>query len=315
MRYAQNSTPILSYLRKQVSLHWSGSRFCEKGRLAKIASLMLAMILLLPLPVAAQESVKESAYDRVMKTQTIKCGYGIWSPWINRNPETDEMEGIVVDIMEEVAKKLELQTDWSYESGWSTLPTDLLNGKVDVACSTMWNDPKRGRSVAFTDPIFFIPAYAFTRADDTRFSGKLSELNTPGVKISIQDADFSDALASRIFPNAEKVAIPQVSQWSDTLTNVAAEKADFVIADIVVVQEFNETNDVKLKRIPTKEPITVYGNAFAVGIKESALKETLQTTVKNMIQTGEIESITAEFLKKHPEAIILPSKPYEVPAQ
>ena len=37
----------------------------------------------------------ESAYDRVMKTQTIRCVYAVGAPWISVNPNTGEKSGIM----------------------------------------------------------------------------------------------------------------------------------------------------------------------------------------------------------------------------
>ena len=70
------------------------------------------------------------------------------------------------------------------------------------------------------------------------------------------------------------------------------------------------SNPKKLKKIPLPRPAAVYGNSLAVGVNEAALKEILETAVSYMLQTGELQALTADFRKQYPDAIILPAQPY-----
>lgn len=55
------------------------------------------VVLLMAFPAFAAE--KESSYDRVMRTRTLRCGYGIFQPMIMKDPNTRKISGIFVDIM------------------------------------------------------------------------------------------------------------------------------------------------------------------------------------------------------------------------
>lgn len=50
------------------------------------------LILLASVPAFA-----ETAYERVTRTGEIRCGYGVYSPWISRNLDTNEIEGVIKD--------------------------------------------------------------------------------------------------------------------------------------------------------------------------------------------------------------------------
>jgi len=256
---------------------------------------------------------KESAYERVMKAQTIRCGYGSNKPWIYEDLEKGGMKGLYVDIMDEVAKQLSLKLDWPEETGWGNLPTSLMDGRVDVACSTMWIDPARARQVAYTRSIFYTPIYAYARADDKRFTGKPEELDDPSVRIITQDSDITGALARRYYARAKHISLPQTAMWSDLYLSVTTGKADIAFAEPVSVQQFNENQTVKLKRVELPAPIVVYGNAYAVGIHEHELKEMLDATVSYLLDTGRIQALTDDFEKKYPGSIISVGKPYEAP--
>ena len=273
-------------------------------------TLLAILVFFTALPAFSADGPKESAYDRVMKTQTIRCGYGTSKPWIYQDLQTGKTQGLNVDIMQEIAKQLGLKLDWPEETGWGELPTSLYNGRVDIACSLLWNDPARGKQVAFTRPLFYTAIYAWTREDELRFTGKPEEINNPSVRIVAQDGDMTASIAKRDFSAARMVSVPMNVSWSEIFTNVVDGKADVVFADTIAVSNFNASNPKKLKKISLPRPAAVYGNSLAVGINETALKEILETAVNYMLQTGELQALTADFRKQYPDAIILPTQPY-----
>lgn len=259
-------------------------------------------------PVFAAE--KESAYDRIMRTQTIRCGYGTNPPWIYRDLTTGEMKGPNVEIMQEIAKQLGFKLEWPEETGWANLPTSLAAGRVDVACSLLWTDPVRGKLVAYPKPLFYSAIHLYARADDKRFTGKAEEINRPDIRIAVQDGDINEALARRYFPEARLVSLPQASSWTEVYMNVTTGKADVTFADSISVDNFNKAQEKKMRRIALPQPITVYGTAPAVGIQETALKEMLDTTITYLLDTGRIDEILKDFVRQYPDALVPAAKSY-----
>ena len=274
--------------------------------------LFVFFVFLLPFHSALAAEEKESAFDRVMKSQTIRCGWGTNDPWVYKDMKSNKMAGIVPDIMAAVAGHLDLKLNWPEETGWPNLPTSLETGRVDVACSSLWNDPVRGKHVAYTQPLFYTALHLYVRDGDSRFSGNLEEINSPEVRIVIQDGDISNILAKQYFPKAQLVPLTDLVSAADIYLNVTTGKADVTFGDGISIPKFNAMNEVKLKRIPLAKPITVYGNSLAVGIHDLELKEVIDNTVRYMIQIGEIEQLTKEFRESYPDAIVLPSSPYAV---
>lgn len=267
------------------------------------------LLLILSFPALASDQ-KETSYERVMRTQTIRCGYGQNKPMIYQDLNTGEMKGVNADIIKAVAEVTGLKLEWPEEVGWIALPESLKTGRVDVACSAFWIDPKRGMHVSYTKPIFYQPIYLYAREDDERFTGDIAEINSKDIKISAQEGDISYELAKRNFPEATIFSMPQDMSPGELFLNVTTGKADITPGHDVMVRHFNENNEKKLKRIPTSEPLVVYGTALAVGIQENELKELLDASVTYLLNTGRIEKITEEFRKEYPDAIILPKKAY-----
>jgi polar amino acid transport system substrate-binding protein len=267
-------------------------------------------LLLLSIPSLAMAE-DDKAFNRVISTGIINCGYGNYKPWIYADPLTGKVQGLMAEIMEGIAKELSLKLNWPDETGWANLPEALRTGKVDVACSTMWRDPSRSKMLSFTRPIFYTSMHAYVRADDKRFKGKsINEINNANVSIVVQDGDYSSQIAERSFPLAKTIDLPQMASEADKLTNVATGKADVVFSDNLMIEGFNENNEKKLKRIPFEHPLAVYANVIPVSIDELKLKEMLDSTIAYMHDTGKIEQITKEFRQKNPQSIILPKSDY-----
>ena len=63
------------------------------------------MLLTLAAPAWAGDD-KESAYERVIRTGIIRCGYFVWPPFLAIDPNTNKKSGIFFDIVEEILFKL-----------------------------------------------------------------------------------------------------------------------------------------------------------------------------------------------------------------
>ncbi len=96
----------------------------------------------------------ESAYDRVIRTNTLRCAYGIYPPFMNKDPNTGKLSGISVDVMAEFEKASGIKVEWGPEIDWGNIAATLQTGKADAFCTTMLLTPKRGRVMAGSLPHF-----------------------------------------------------------------------------------------------------------------------------------------------------------------
>ena len=81
--------------------------------------LFTIFVLLLTTPAFAE---KESVYDRVMRTGVIECGYFVEPPFTIRNEATGEFSGIAVDLIELIARDLNLKVEWKEQISFATFP-------------------------------------------------------------------------------------------------------------------------------------------------------------------------------------------------
>lgn len=243
------------------------------------------------------EQRKETAFERVQRTQTIRCAYALAGPpRFLVDPNTGKLSGTEVEIIEAIGKTLNLKVEWSENTDYGAFAENLRSGKQDVFCTTVWASSARAYKILLTEPIFFTPVYAYAREDDKRFDHNINLLNEPSSTISIMDGSTADSIASIDFSKAKRFALPFGAASTDTMMNVVLGKADAVFYDESNVLSFNKNNpEHKLRRIPADKPLRVYGEVFSVGMGEWELRELIDTAIQELQSNGTIDRIFAKY--------------------
>lgn len=270
---------------------------------------LTAILLAFPfLPSFAAE--KESAYDRVMRTGTIRCGYGVWEPILTKDPNTGKLGGIFYEYMEALGKALSLKVEWTEEVGWGEFPAALNAGRFDAMCAGIWPTASRAREADFTIPVYYQGIYAYSRKDDSRFDHHLEKINDESVTISVMDGEMSAIIAKTDFFKAKTFEVPALSSQSIILVNVAEKKADITFTDIAGAQGFMSKNPGKIKQVPSDTPLRVFGNTLAVELNEQKLRRMLDNATIELLNSGVIEKIVRKH-EKFPGSLVMPAKTYE----
>ncbi len=262
--------------------------------------------------VPAAPAKTESAYERVMRTRTLRCGYNIWEPAIIQD-QSGKLTGAYVEFMEALANAAGLKLEWTAKLDWGTFPADLETGKVDAMCAGVWADSKRGTVTGWTDPIWYNTIEAEVRPDDERFpesQDKLARLNSEDITIAIVDGTAASQMAAVLYPKAKKYNESAVAGAGDYLMTVVTRKADVVFTDSGTARTFRSNNPGKLRRYAPHETVAVYPQSIGVNIHEVELKNMLDTATHEVLNLGIAEGIARKY---DPEGaiFILPSQPYK----
>jgi len=255
---------------------------------------------------------KETAYERVMRTGTLRCGWASWDPLIIIDSNTGELSGIMYDYVEALGKKLNIKVDWSREIGYPSFPVELDRSTIDAYCGGPWPNSNRTKIMDFTQSIYYVPFFAIVRADDTRFDKDISVLNSHKYTIAGTDGETSLVIAAQDFPDAQILAVTQLNEFSTNLVNVATGKADVTLTDLYTFALYEKANPGKLKIVPTQEPLRVWGSGLVTKRGEYELTRMVDLVTNELQQSGTLEAIIKKY-EKEPGTFYRAAKPYAQP--
>jgi ABC-type amino acid transport substrate-binding protein len=240
----------------------------------------------------APTAQKESAYDRVMRTNTLRCAYAVYAPWVTKDPNTGKLGGIVPEILGELERASGLKVEWGPEIDWGNIAVTLQSGKADAFCAGMYMTPKRGRVMAGSTPIFFGTVEAYVRQNDTRFDNNVDLINKPDVNIEVNAGDLSEEIAQSIFPNAKRVYKGEFGGEDQLFLDVATGKADVTLSGPTNISTFNAGNpSMTLRKVALERPLVAFASVLAVDLREASLLPVINASLHNLIDGGVVERI------------------------
>lgn len=276
-------------------------------------NLFLALLLLLmSFPAFAADTEKESAYDRVMSTGVLRCGYINRPPAFQKNLDDGQFSGIFKEYTESIAKALNLKVEWAEEIGWGEIVTALENGRIDAFCPGLWANASRVSRMDFVEPIMYEPIYAYVRSDDTRFDQSSDAINAPEVKIVVTEGTTYAVISTMDFPYAEQVTLPQLSSNSDLFMNLVTKKVDVMLCEPSSAEDFLRNNPGSIKQLKWDRPLRAFGVSIGVAGGEYRLKRMLDLATEEFLQTGEAEKILVRY-EKIKGGILRVNAPYKLP--
>ena len=253
----------------------------------------------------------ETAYERVMRTGTLRCGYGLWEVGVMRDPNTGQFSGIVYDVMQEVGKSLNVKVDYALEMPWDSIGAALKSGKIDAHCAGIWATPARGRVMAFSEPLFFSPTVAFARADDGRFDNNLGRIDQPDVTVALSDDDITTEIYNNDYSHAKKFDLPALAPPEEMLLAVFNHKADVAFNSPSRLRSFEKGYPGKIKIIPSARPPRIFPDTISVDIGEQELLHVLNTAIDQAIDSGTVDKIVSKYRGKYDVSFVVPvNRPY-----
>lgn len=273
--------------------------------------LFLAFLtMIVALPAFAADKAKESAFERMVRTGTLHCGYILYDPVVMKDPNTGEMSGIVVDLMNEIARRTGtgMKVEWTVESSYATFAEDIGKSNVDLMCATLWTMTDTGLHGVSTIPLWYSGLGAFVRADDERFQN-ITALNSETVTISSMDGSISGIVAREDFPKAKLLEVPDMSDYSLQLLNVVNGKADAAFLEVNIAAAFLKSHPGALKNLIPDAPLRIYSNALLVRRGEQDMLNFINMALTEMMNDGFIDKLLSKY-EAYPGSFYRVALPY-----
>lgn len=268
----------------------------------------LFFVLISPTVFAADQ--KASAFDRVMRTGTIKCAYILIPPETTKDLNTGQLSELAYDIAQEVGRRLNLKIEWAEEVGFQTLAAGLETGRYDAVCFSLYRYSIAAPKVDYSIPLFYSSTGIFVRADDRRFDGRAEALNNPDITIATIDSKMSQFIAAEDFPKAKTLSMPQMTDMPQMMLAVESGKADVALVNGLVAEGYLKANPGKLKNIAIESPVRIFSHGFAFAKEQYDLVKMIDITLEEMHDHGFIQKILDRY-DLTAKTYIRAAKPYE----
>ncbi len=102
-------------------------------------------------------ATKETAFQRVMRTNKLRCGYVLYDFVVNKDPNTGKMSGIMVEAIDEMGRRLGWEVEWTEELPFMTQFEGLKTGRYDAICTALWGFPETAKIAEFAGPLYYEP--------------------------------------------------------------------------------------------------------------------------------------------------------------
>jgi ABC-type amino acid transport substrate-binding protein len=238
----------------------------------------------------AQAPVKESAYDRIMRTRTVRCAYIVWPPYLNRDANTGKLSGVYYDLLERMAKDWGMKVDWVEEVGAGNRFEGFATGRYDLVCAPSGGSPERTNAADFSRPFVYHPFFLYARADDNRFDNNYDAANDPSITMQSIDGYIGASIIKQKFPKAKLSSLPNLSTDSEVLLAIAMKKADASVCDSIMATDFIKNNSGKIKRVPG-EPVRYSSETIPLPLNETQLRQKIDISLGYYLETGVIDGI------------------------
>jgi polar amino acid transport system substrate-binding protein len=243
---------------------------------------------------ASTVHAEDDAFNRIIKTNTLRCGYMTWPPLSQKNPKTDKMEGMYIDLTEELAKGLGWKVEWIEEVALSDFVAALNTGRIDMMCAPLAPVIQRVKYAYFTLPHLYGPFRAYVREGDKRFDGKLEAINDATITISTMEGELTSIIARTNYPKAKVMEISQQQGAIQLFENVAAKKADVVFQDPFTFASYNEHNKEKLRQVVGPD-IGFFSANYAIKFGEDKLLQVINAATQELINRRYIEQLAKNY--------------------
>ncbi|KMM39500.1 transporter substrate-binding domain-containing protein [Guptibacillus hwajinpoensis] len=253
-------------------------------------ALILAAILLLAACSSTDSKEQSTAWDNIKEEATIKVATsGTLYPTSYHEQETNDLTGFDVEIVKEVAKRLDLSVEFT-EMGFDGMLTAVQTGKVDMAANDIGITEERKEKFALSTPYKFSYGTAIVRKDD--LSGIESINDLEGKKAAGAATTNFMKLAKK--KGAEEVIYDNATN-EQYLRDVETGRTDVILNDVYLQRlALAAFPELELTIHPDIQYMPSEGGLLMNKENEQLIKN-VNEVIKEMLEDGTIERLSVEF--------------------
>ncbi|MBI1326982.1 MAG: transporter substrate-binding domain-containing protein [Alphaproteobacteria bacterium] len=273
------------------------SRYMRSFYIILLAAVVsLAVSLALPLFKADSPAQHDggTAYDRVMKTGVLRCGYFVLDGYLHKDMESGALGGPAYEIIEALAKIISVKVEWVQEAAFASIGEDLKQGRYDMMCAPLLPNGPRSRVMAMSRPVWWQPLTIWLNKDDARLSDTPEWLNAPETKFSVIDGTGFPTVVSSFYPQAGMVALPEMTAISEMFLELTGRKVDALLMMHYPAVKYAARNDGAIVQY-TNRIVSYLPYRFAWAKGDQKMAEMVDIALEELVYTGVINNILDKY--------------------
>jgi cyclohexadienyl dehydratase len=238
--------------------------------------------------------------DRVKAAQSVRVC--IWPDYYGvtfRNPRTQQLTGIDVDLSAEFGRDLKAKIEY-VETSFPKLVDDLKADRCDIAMFAVAVLPARAAQLAFSKPYLQSDIYGITTKSN-RVVREWADIDKPGVQVAVQAGTFMEPVMADALKQATMVVVKPPATRERELESG---RVDVFMTDFPYSRRLLDNADWATLVSPPR-PFHVLPYAYAVKQGDEAWLAQVDEFVARIKRDGRLESAA----KRHglaPIAVLQP---------
>lgn len=241
------------------------------------------------------DSQSSNTLKKIISTNELHVGYFIFEPTVMKNPKTDSLQGVFIDMITEIAKSINPNTKIIYHpTTLSTFHTELNSGQFDICIGATFATPKRASVVAFSNPLFYCGYTGVTNKKNANKFKSWASIDQPNVKIAVLQGSAIADLVKTDFKNKKNIVSYPGSDITIPLAAVSSNQAEVGLMNQITVFTFLREHP-ELVEIMPKEPLATTCFSWAVRQDDIQWLNYINTCINYMINTGQMDKYEKKY--------------------
>ena len=239
---------------------------------------------------------EDSILAKCRKEGVLRVGYAQTGPWFYKDAKTGELNGVYKDVVEQLAKELQVKVDWK-EVTFQNATIALRKGDFDLFGSSLTYLVSRALAVDFVGPYYSRGSLLLCHKDNADKFKTAADANKPDVTFSVTSGASEEPRIPLLFPAKPKV-ITTTGQISLGAEPVRAKKADVWISGDVDVILLAKRNADWAQVIDPGNPLDRRPNTLAIRYGDPEWKSFMDFYGRYLTVNGEVERLLKHHVEK-----------------
>jgi polar amino acid transport system substrate-binding protein len=238
---------------------------------------------------------EDSTLAKVRKEGVIRVGYSQTGPWFYKDAKTGELGGIYKDVVDRLAKEMELKVDYK-EVTFANSTVGLRRGDYDLYGSSLTYTVARALVVDYVGPLYSKGSLLMVHKDNADKYKTQADFNSPDVTFSVVAGGSEEPRIPILFPKAKLITTTgQVVLGAEP---VRAKRATVWMSGDSDVLLFAKRNPQWAVVIEPDKPVDKRPNTWAVRYGDHEWKHFLDFWGHFVVINGEMDRLFKHHMEK-----------------